>query len=111
MNHLANRLMLASFALGLALQALVTEFPYFIRAFGTCHLDSSEWISLILLASMPLIAHELLLFTPDRILKQFHQSQQNEQQSADPAEIGSAVGRNQPPQMRTGHHSQRANQS
>lgn len=111
MNHLANRLMLASFALGLALQALVTEFPYFIRAFGTCHLDSGEWLGLILLASMPLIAHELLLFTPDRILKQFHQSQQNEQQSADPTEIGSAVGRNQPPQIRTGHHSQRANQS
>lgn len=110
MNHLKNRLMIASFVIGFSLQALVTEVPYFIRAFGTCHLDVSEWILLILLACMPLVAHELLLFNPGRILEQFHQSQQNQKNATDPAEIGAAVGRYQTSQPDTGCHNQRANQ-
>ena len=64
MNHLNNRLMLAAFFIGISLQALVTEFPYFIQVFGTCHLSSFEWLRLILLAAMPLLAHELLLLSP-----------------------------------------------
>ena len=30
MNHLENKLMLAAFAIGIGLQVLVTEFPYFV---------------------------------------------------------------------------------
>ena len=41
-------------------------------AFGTCHLELREWAQLILLSAMPLLAHELLLLSPVRILQQFH---------------------------------------
>ncbi|MEE0419740.1 MAG: cation-translocating P-type ATPase [Lachnospiraceae bacterium] len=61
MNHLSNKLMIAAFAIGLMLQLLVTEVPYFIQAFGTCHLSWMEWGRLIFLAAMPLIAHEILI--------------------------------------------------
>ena len=66
MNHLENRLMLAAFCIGLSLQILVTEFPYFVAAFGTCRLSLSEWTRLILLAAAPLLAHELLLLAPGK---------------------------------------------
>lgn len=61
MNHLSNKLMIAAFGLGLALQIMVTEIPYFVAAFGTCSLSIHEWGHLIVLAAMPLIVHELLL--------------------------------------------------
>ena len=63
---LENRLMLAAFCIGLSLQILVTEFPYFVAAFGTCRLSLSEWTRLILLAAAPLLAHELLLLAPGK---------------------------------------------
>ena len=63
MNHLENKLMLAAFAIGIGLQVLVTEFPYFVTAFGTCRLTPGEWMQLILLAAAPLLAHELLILT------------------------------------------------
>ena len=66
MNHLENRLMLAAFCIGLSLQILVTEFPYFVAAFGTCRLSLSEWTRLMLLAAAPLLAHELLLLAPGK---------------------------------------------
>ncbi len=62
MNHLENRLMLAAFAVGIGLQMAVTEIPYFITLFGTSRLDLFDWVRLLVLASMPLLAHELLLF-------------------------------------------------
>ncbi len=93
MKHLNNRLMMAAFVIGLGLQGLVTEFPYFIQAFGTCHLALREWGQLILLAAMPLAAHELLLLSPGRILQQFHKSEKYEKYAADPAEVRSTVGR------------------
>lgn len=68
-NHLSNKLMMAAFAIGLSLQLLVTKVPYFISAFGTCKLSPYEWGQLIILAAMPLLAHELLLFTPNAVLK------------------------------------------
>lgn len=61
MNHLENRLMLAAFAVGISLQMMVTEVPYFVQLFGTCRLTALEWTKLLGLASMPLLAHELLV--------------------------------------------------
>lgn len=62
MNHLENRLMIAAFVIGMGLQLLVTEVPYFVVLFGTCRLTLLEWVKLLVLASMPLFAHELLVF-------------------------------------------------
>jgi Ca2+-transporting ATPase len=53
--------MLVSLVLGFLLQLLVTEVPYFIQLFGTCHLTLSEWGHLLFLSSMPLLAHEVLI--------------------------------------------------
>lgn len=61
MNHLENRLMLLALAVGLGLQMAVTEMPYFIQLFGTCRLTVTEWVKLLVLAAMPLVAHELLV--------------------------------------------------
>lgn len=60
-NHLSNKLMMAAFAIGFALQILVTEVPYFINSFGTCKLDLHEWAMLTVLSAVPLFAHELLV--------------------------------------------------
>lgn len=60
-NHLENRLMVLAFFIGLGLQVLVTEVPYFVNLFGTCRLSILEWVKLLVLASMPLLAHELLI--------------------------------------------------
>ena len=67
MNHLENKLMLAAFAIGISLQVLVTEFSYFVAAFGTCRLTPGEWLRLILLAAVPLLAHELLVLQAPRM--------------------------------------------
>ena len=61
MNHLANRYMIFACTLGVALQALVTEIPYFVALFGTSRLSLKEWGILALLSAMPLVVHELLL--------------------------------------------------
>lgn len=61
MNHLENRLMLLAFAVGIGLQMMVTEIPYFIELFGTCQLTVVDWVRLLVLASMPLLAHEILI--------------------------------------------------
>lgn len=60
-NHLSNKLMLCAFFVGFALQALVTEVPYFVQAFGTCRLSLQEWVMLTVLSATPLFAHELLM--------------------------------------------------
>lgn len=60
-NHLGNKLMIAAFVIGMGLQLMVTEIPYFVNAFGTCTLSWIEWGKLLILAAMPLLAHELLL--------------------------------------------------
>lgn len=64
MKHLENRLMLAALGIGITLQLLVTEVPYFIALFGTCHLEFHEWGMLLILASAPLLVHEILLLVP-----------------------------------------------
>lgn len=60
MKHFTNKLMILAVVLGVALQALVTTVPYFIKAFGTVPLSFSDWKMLLLLAAMPLLAHEFL---------------------------------------------------
>lgn len=60
MKHFTNKLMMLAVVLGIALQALVTTVPYFINAFGTVPLSFSDWRMLLLLAAMPLLAHEFL---------------------------------------------------
>lgn len=62
MRHLRNKLMLAAFVTGFLLQFAVTEIPFLIRAFGTVHLLPAEWGFLAVLAAVPLLAHELLLW-------------------------------------------------
>lgn len=69
MNHFENKLMIAAFIIGFTLQLLVTEVPYFIQMFGTCPLSLKEWGMLIALSAMPVLAHEIMLFSPARYLK------------------------------------------
>ena len=69
MNYLENRLMIAAFFIGITLQLLVTEVPYFIRMFGTCSLSLREWGMLLFLSAMPVLAHEIMLFSPGRLFK------------------------------------------
>lgn len=63
MNHLENPYMMLAWGAGIALQALVTEIPYFVTLFGTSRLSLSEWLTLGALSSMPLVIHELLVLS------------------------------------------------
>lgn len=63
MNHLDNPYMLLAWGVGIALQALVTEIPYFVTLFGTSRLSISEWLLLGVLSSVPLLIHELLVLS------------------------------------------------
>lgn len=72
MNHLQNKLMIAAFFIGMGLQLMVVQIPYFVTLFGTCALSPAEFMKLMILAAMPLLAHELFLFSPTKILKKFH---------------------------------------
>lgn len=57
----SNPLMLFSFAAGLLLQAAVTEIPFLVKAFRTAFLSAGEWGFLLMLAAVPLLAHEVLV--------------------------------------------------
>lgn len=61
-NHLANRMMLVAFAVGMLLQISVTEIPLLISVFGTVELSFREWIGLVALSTAPLWFHELFVF-------------------------------------------------
>lgn len=63
MKHLENRYMLIAWAAGIFLQVLVTEIPYFVSLFGTSRLNLTEWVTLGLLSSLPLVVHELLVLS------------------------------------------------
>ena len=63
MNHLENRYMIVAWTAGIALQALVTEIPYFVELFGTSRLSLSEWGILGALSCVPLVIHELLVLS------------------------------------------------
>ena len=60
MNHLENKLMILACGVGFLLQFAVTEVPFLINAFGTSPLSGQEWIRLIALSAMPLLAHEFM---------------------------------------------------
>lgn len=63
MNHRNNPYMLLALAVGILLQAAVTEVPVLIALFGTVHLTLGEWVRLIALSATPLVVHELLALT------------------------------------------------
>lgn len=62
MNHFENKMMVVSFTLGIALQISVTEIPFLVELFETVKLSIDEWMQLIIFSSIPLIAHEILIF-------------------------------------------------
>ncbi len=68
-NHFSNKLMIVAVIIGLGLQFLVTKVPYFISAFGTCYLSPIEWTQLLCLSAMPILAHETLLLSPQKITR------------------------------------------
>jgi len=86
-DHLSNKLMLFAFFVGFALQALVTEVPYFIQSFGTCRLSLQEWVMLTVLSATPLFAHELLVLNTTLTSKKLHNSKQYQQKSTYPGEV------------------------
>ncbi|MBR1770599.1 MAG: cation-translocating P-type ATPase [Lachnospiraceae bacterium] len=61
-----NRMMTVAVALGILLQLAVTRLPILVECFGTVRLSGAEWLMLAGLASMPLLAHEILVLT-DRL--------------------------------------------
>ena len=61
MNHRGNPQMLLALAVGIALQAAVTEIPLLVALFGTVRLSMEEWVRLIALSVTPLFVHELLV--------------------------------------------------
>lgn len=61
MNHFSNSYMIFACAVGIGLQVLVTEIPYFVGLFGTTRLSLAEWGCLAALSCTPLLVHELLI--------------------------------------------------
>lgn len=76
-NPLENRLLLTAFFIGIALQLMVTEIPCLISAFGTCALSGAEWSKLLILAAMPLAAHELLIVFSGMASKEFQKGKED----------------------------------
>ncbi len=62
MNHLDNMAMIGAFFAGLILQVLVTEIPFLTEVFETSQLTLKEWMNLILVAMIPLLSHEIIVF-------------------------------------------------
>lgn len=62
MDHGGNPLMIAAVFIGFALQLMVTEQPALVAAFQTVRLNAGEWKTLLVLAAMPLFAHEMFIF-------------------------------------------------
>lgn len=65
MNPFSNRYMVFAGTVGMALQILVTEIPYFVSLFGTARLSLQEWGRLLLLSAVPLFVHELIVLLPE----------------------------------------------
>lgn len=61
MNHRENTLMLVAFVIGILLQMAVTEIPPLVSMFQTVELSGVEWLELLALAAMPMMAHEVLV--------------------------------------------------
>ncbi|MDD4781393.1 MAG: cation-translocating P-type ATPase [Tissierellia bacterium] len=69
MNHLENKAMIGAFFAGLLLQVAVTEIPFLTEVFETAQLHLNEWLSLILLAMVPLLSHEIIILGKSLIKK------------------------------------------
>ena len=54
-NHLENKLMILAAVIGMGLQLVVTEIPYFVSLFGTCRLSVLEWVKLLVLVPFRLL--------------------------------------------------------
>ncbi len=63
MKHTNNLLMIVAVVVGFALQFAVTEVPFLVNAFGTSPLSMEEWGLLTALSAMPLLLHEIIVFT------------------------------------------------
>ena len=61
MNPVNNLLMILAVVIGFALQIMVTEQTALVTVFQTVRLTASEWRRLLILAAMPLFAHELFV--------------------------------------------------
>ena len=61
MTWLENGYMLFAVAVGILLQVLVTEIPYFVILFKTTRLAVLEWGRLFVLAAVPLMVHEIFV--------------------------------------------------
>ena len=70
MNHRANKMMLLAFVIGFVLQIAVTEIPFLVNAFGTAQLSLKEWLCLTLVAMVPLVVHEIIVFFKNVSFKQ-----------------------------------------
>jgi Ca2+-transporting ATPase len=62
MNHLENKLMIVSFAVGIGLQVALTEIHSIGAVFGVARLGISSWGVILALSVVPLIAHEIVVF-------------------------------------------------
>ena len=61
MNPVNNLLMILAVVIGFALQFAVTEQTALVSAFQTVRLTRAEWARILVLAAMPLFAHELFV--------------------------------------------------
>lgn len=92
MNHLENHYMIFAWAAGICLQVLVTEIPYFISLFGTNRLSFQEWEILGILSFVPMMIHELLVFSEFLIKgasesKKTQAGQQEQKECSEPGEV------------------------
>ncbi len=60
-NHLNNRMMMIAVSVGFLMQIAVTEIPGLTHIFGTVELTIQEWVILVGLSMIPLLAHELMI--------------------------------------------------
>jgi Ca2+-transporting ATPase len=66
-NHLRNKMMIAAFFIGFALQVAVTEVPFLTEVFSTASLSLKEWAFLTLWSTLPLWVHEIFRIVHTRI--------------------------------------------
>jgi Ca2+-transporting ATPase len=61
MNHLNNKMMIIAVLAGFGMQVAVTEIPFLTGVFGTVALSFNEWVTLTVLATVPLWVHEIMV--------------------------------------------------
>lgn len=58
-NHLDNKVMILALIVGIAGQVAVTEIPFLIDIFGTCHMSWKMWLFVAVISLLPLVVHEI----------------------------------------------------